>query len=128
MDLWVREARLFKYGSGTGSNFSRLRGEGEKLSGGGRSSGLMSFLKIGDRAAGAIKSGGTTRRSHDGTVSSSTFFRREATPALRKYFCARTSEATCDQNSGTSTFSSRNTTEPSGLRISLVVSRKSMAA
>src|SRR5260221_2405378 len=61
MDLWVREARLFKYGSGTGSNFSRLRGEGEKLSGGGRSSGLMSFLKIGDRAAGAIKSGGTTR-------------------------------------------------------------------
>ncbi|MGL5117394.1 MAG: vitamin B12-dependent ribonucleotide reductase, partial [Beijerinckiaceae bacterium] len=53
----------FKYGSGTGSNFSRLRGEGEKLSGGGRSSGLMSFLKIGDRAAGAIKSGGTTRRA-----------------------------------------------------------------
>ncbi len=63
MDLWVREARLFKYGSGTGSNFSKLRGEGEKLSGGGRSSGLMSFLKIGDRAAGAIKSGGTTRRA-----------------------------------------------------------------
>ena len=63
MDLWVREARLFKYGSGTGSNFSLLRGEGEKLSGGGRSSGLMSFLKIGDRAAGAIKSGGTTRRA-----------------------------------------------------------------
>ena len=63
MDLWVREARLFKYGSGTGSNFSRLRGEGEKLSGGGRSCGLMSFLKIGDRAAGAIKSGGTTRRA-----------------------------------------------------------------
>ena len=63
MDLWVREARLFKYGSGTGSNFSQLRGEGEKLSGGGRSSGLMSFLKIGDRAAGAIKSGGTTRRA-----------------------------------------------------------------
>src|ERR1700674_826515 len=63
MDLWVREARLFKYGSGTGSNFSRLRGEGEKLSGGGRSSGLMSFLKSGDRAAGAIKSGGTTRRA-----------------------------------------------------------------
>ena len=63
MDLWVREARLFKYGSGTGSNFSSLRGEGEKLSGGGRSSGLMSFLKIGDRAAGAIKSGGTTRRA-----------------------------------------------------------------
>ncbi len=63
MDLWVREARLFKYGSGTGSNFSRLRGEGERLSGGGKSSGLMSFLKIGDRAAGAIKSGGTTRRA-----------------------------------------------------------------
>src|SRR5213083_2839282 len=63
MDLWVREARLFKYGSGTGSNFSRLRGDGEKLSGGGRSSGLMSFLMIGDRAAGAIKSGGTTRRA-----------------------------------------------------------------
>ena len=63
MDLWVREARLFKYGSGTGSNFSKLRGEGEKLSGGGKSSGLMSFLKIGDRAAGAIKSGGTTRRA-----------------------------------------------------------------
>ncbi|HEY8066164.1 MAG TPA: vitamin B12-dependent ribonucleotide reductase [Methylosinus sp.] len=63
MDLWVREARLFKYGSGTGSNFSKLRGEKEKLSGGGSSSGLMSFLKIGDRAAGAIKSGGTTRRA-----------------------------------------------------------------
>jgi ribonucleoside-diphosphate reductase alpha chain len=63
MDLWVREARLFKYGSGTGSNFSMLRGEGERLAGGGRSSGLMSFLKIGDRAAGAIKSGGTTRRA-----------------------------------------------------------------
>ncbi len=63
MDLWVREARLFKYGSGTGSNFSSLRGENEKLGGGGKSSGLMSFLKIGDRAAGAIKSGGTTRRA-----------------------------------------------------------------
>ncbi len=63
MDLWEREARLFKYGSGTGSNFSDLRGGGEKLSGGGKSSGLMSFLKIGDRAAGAIKSGGTTRRA-----------------------------------------------------------------
>jgi ribonucleoside-diphosphate reductase alpha chain len=63
MDLWVREARLFKYGSGTGSNFSDLRGAGERLSGGGKSSGLMSFLKIGDRAAGAIKSGGTTRRA-----------------------------------------------------------------
>ncbi len=63
MDLWVREARLFKYGSGTGTNFSSLRGAKEKLSGGGKSSGLMSFLKIGDRAAGAIKSGGTTRRA-----------------------------------------------------------------
>jgi len=63
MDLWVREARLFKYGSGTGSNFSELRGSKESLSGGGRSSGLMSFLKIGDRSAGAIKSGGTTRRA-----------------------------------------------------------------
>jgi ribonucleoside-diphosphate reductase alpha chain len=63
MDLWVREARLFKYGSGTGTNFSSLRGDGEKLSGGGKSSGLMGFLKIGDRAAGAIKSGGTTRRA-----------------------------------------------------------------
>ncbi|GAB4570976.1 MAG: vitamin B12-dependent ribonucleotide reductase [Rhodothalassiaceae bacterium] len=63
MDLWTREARLFKYGSGTGTNFSNLRAEGEKLSGGGKSSGLMSFLKIGDRAAGAIKSGGTTRRA-----------------------------------------------------------------
>jgi ribonucleoside-diphosphate reductase alpha chain len=63
MDLWTREARLFKYGSGTGSNFSKIRGENEPLSGGGKSSGLMSFLKIGDRAAGAIKSGGTTRRA-----------------------------------------------------------------
>jgi ribonucleoside-diphosphate reductase alpha chain len=63
MDLWVREARLFKYGSGTGTNFSTLRAENEPLSGGGRSSGVMSFLKIGDRAAGAIKSGGTTRRA-----------------------------------------------------------------
>lgn len=63
MDLWTREARLFKFGSGTGSNFSNLRGVDEPLSGGGRSSGLMSFLKIGDRAAGAIKSGGTTRRA-----------------------------------------------------------------
>ncbi|CUH52975.1 vitamin B12-dependent ribonucleotide reductase [Shimia marina] len=63
MDLWVREARLFKYGSGTGTNFSSLRAEGESLSGGGQSSGLMGFLKIGDRAAGAIKSGGTTRRA-----------------------------------------------------------------
>src|SRR5262249_3218084 len=63
MDFWVREARIFKYGSGSGANFSALRGEGEPLSGGGKSSGLMSFLKIGDRAAGAIKSGGTTRRA-----------------------------------------------------------------
>nr|WP_231633158.1 vitamin B12-dependent ribonucleotide reductase [Numidum massiliense] len=63
MDLWVREARLFKYGSGTGTNFSNIRGKGEPLSGGGSSSGLLSFLKIGDRAAGAIKSGGTTRRA-----------------------------------------------------------------
>ncbi|MFM7261858.1 MAG: adenosylcobalamin-dependent ribonucleoside-diphosphate reductase, partial [bacterium] len=63
MDLWTREARLFKYGSGTGTNFSQCRGENEPLSGGGKSSGLMSFLKIGDRAAGAIKSGGTTRRA-----------------------------------------------------------------
>ncbi|HQY88946.1 MAG TPA: hypothetical protein PK402_09815, partial [Tepidisphaeraceae bacterium] len=63
MDLWTREARLFKYGSGTGSNFSKVRSDNENLAGGGRSSGLMSFLKIGDRAAGAIKSGGTTRRA-----------------------------------------------------------------
>ncbi|HSQ36680.1 MAG TPA: vitamin B12-dependent ribonucleotide reductase [Acidimicrobiia bacterium] len=63
MDLWVREARLFKFGAGTGTNFSRIRAENEPLSGGGRSSGVMSFLKIGDRAAGAIKSGGTTRRA-----------------------------------------------------------------
>ncbi len=63
MDLWLREARLFKYGSGTGTNFSAIRGEGEPLSGGGQSSGLLSFLKVGDRAAGAIKSGGTTRRA-----------------------------------------------------------------
>lgn len=63
MDLWVREARIFKYGSGVGTNYSKLRGDNEKLAGGGYSSGLMSFLKIGDRAAGAIKSGGTTRRA-----------------------------------------------------------------
>jgi len=63
MDLWTREARLFKYGSGTGTNFSNVRGKDEPLSGGGKSSGLMSFLKIGDKAAGAIKSGGTTRRA-----------------------------------------------------------------
>ncbi|MCG8443823.1 MAG: hypothetical protein MI723_18640, partial [Caulobacterales bacterium] len=63
MDLWLRETRLFKYGSGTGSNFSAVRGAGEPLSGGGSSSGLISFLKVGDRAAGAVKSGGTTRRA-----------------------------------------------------------------
>ena len=63
MDLWVREARIFKFGSGAGSNFSSIRAENEQLSGGGKSSGVMSFLKIGDRAAGAIKSGGTTRRA-----------------------------------------------------------------
>jgi len=63
MDLWTREARIFKYGSGVGTNFSRIRGENEPLSGGGKSSGLMSFLKVGDRSAGAIKSGGTTRRA-----------------------------------------------------------------
>jgi ribonucleoside-diphosphate reductase alpha chain len=63
MDLWVREARIFKYGSGVGTNFSSIRGANENLSGGGHSSGLMSFLKVGDRAAGAIKSGGTTRRA-----------------------------------------------------------------
>src|SRR5678809_1035887 len=63
MDLWVREARIFKYGFGVGTNYSNIRGEGEKLSCGSTSSGLMSFLKIGDRAAGAIKSGGTTRRA-----------------------------------------------------------------
>lgn len=63
MDLLVREARIFKYGSGVGTNYSSIRGERETLSGGGNSSGLMSFLKIGDRAAGAIKSGGTTRRA-----------------------------------------------------------------
>jgi ribonucleoside-diphosphate reductase alpha chain len=62
-DLAVREARIFKYGSGTGSNFSSLRGRGEPLSGGGTSSGLMSFLKLFDAGAGAIKSGGTTRRA-----------------------------------------------------------------
>lgn len=61
--LLQREARIFKYGSGTGSNFSKLRGRGEKLTGGGTSSGLMSFLKIFDTAAGSIKSGGTTRRA-----------------------------------------------------------------
>jgi ribonucleoside-diphosphate reductase alpha chain len=63
MDLWTREARIFKYGSGVGTNFSRIRAENERLSGGGKSSGLMSFLRVGDRSAGAIKSGGTTRRA-----------------------------------------------------------------
>ena len=71
---------------------------------------------------------GTERHSQDGTVSSSTFFSFAATPAFRKYFCASTSEATCDQNWGTSTFSSRNTIEPSGLRISDVVNLKSIPA
>lgn len=63
MDLWINEARLFKFGSGTGTNFSKIRGAGEALSGGGYSSGLMSFLRIGDVAGGSIKSGGTTRRA-----------------------------------------------------------------
>ncbi|MEO0697207.1 MAG: vitamin B12-dependent ribonucleotide reductase [Pseudomonadota bacterium] len=63
MDLWKREALLFKFGSGTGTNFSNLRGAGEPLSGGGFSSGLLSFLKVGDSAAGAVKSGGVTRRA-----------------------------------------------------------------
>lgn len=63
MDLWAREARLFKFGSGTGTNFSNLRAADEPLESGGKSSGLMSFLNIGDSAAGAIKSGGTTRRA-----------------------------------------------------------------
>lgn len=62
-DTVVTETRLFKHGSGTGSNFSNIRAEGEKLFGGGRSSGLLSFLKVLDRNAGAIKSGGTTRRA-----------------------------------------------------------------
>jgi len=71
---------------------------------------------------------GAERHSQDGMVGSSTFLRRAGTPALRKYFCASTSAATCDQNSGTSTFSALNTTEPSGLRISLVVRRNAMSA
>ncbi len=62
-ELVKNEARLFKYGSGTGTNFSKLRGKQEKLSGGGTSSGLMSFLEVLDRGAGATKSGGTTRRA-----------------------------------------------------------------
>src|SRR6516164_10011410 len=71
---------------------------------------------------------GTERHSHEGTVSSSTFFSRAATPALRKYFCASTSEATCDQSAGTSTFSRRKTTDPSGFLISDVVNLKSIPA
>ncbi len=63
MGLITKEARVFKFGSGSGSNFSKIRGKGEKLAGGGESSGLLSFLKINDKAAGAIKSGGTTRRA-----------------------------------------------------------------
>jgi ribonucleoside-diphosphate reductase alpha chain len=63
MDLVAKEARLFKGGSGTGTNFSRIRGAGEPLSSGGKSSGLISFLKILDANAGSIKSGGTTRRA-----------------------------------------------------------------
>lgn len=62
-DLAKNEARIFKYGSGTGTNFSKIRGEMEKLAGGGTSSGLMSFLEVLDRGAGATKSGGTTRRA-----------------------------------------------------------------
>ena len=62
-DQFVTETKLFKGGSGTGTNFSTIRAKGEKLSGGGSSSGLMSFLKALDRNAGAIKSGGTTRRA-----------------------------------------------------------------
>ena len=79
-------------------------------------------------SAPSASSSATERHRKDGTVSSSTFFRRAGTPALRKYFCARTSEATCDQNSGTSTLSAWNTTEPSGLRISLVVRRNAISA
>ena len=71
---------------------------------------------------------GTERHSHDGTSFSSTRFSRAGTPALRKYFCASTSDATWLQASGTSMFSRRNTTDPSGLRISLVAARKAIAA
>jgi ribonucleoside-diphosphate reductase alpha chain len=63
LDMVIREARIFKYGSGSGINFSTLRAEGEPLSGGGKSSGVMSFLKIFDTNAGSVKSGGTTRRA-----------------------------------------------------------------
>ena len=79
-------------------------------------------------SAASAASSATERHRKEGTEFSSTFFRRAGTPALRKYFCASTSEATCDQKSGTSTLSSLNTTEPSGLRISVVVSRNSMSA
>ena len=79
-------------------------------------------------SAASAASSGAERHSQDGTVSSSTFFSRAGTPALRKYFCASTSAATCDQAVGTSTSSARNTTEPSGLRISLAVSRNAMSA
>ena len=79
-------------------------------------------------SAASACSSATLRHSQEGTVSSSTFFRRAGTPALRKYFCASTSEATCDQCSGTSTSSAWKTTEPSGLRISLMVRRKAMSA
>jgi hypothetical protein len=73
-------------------------------------------------------SSGVERHSHEGTVSSSTFFSRAGTPALRKYFWASTSAATCDQKLGTSTSAAWNTTEPSGLRISLSVNRNAMSA
>lgn len=63
MDLVQREARVFKFGGGSGSNFSAIRGKGEPLAGGGTSSGLLSFLRVGDTSAGSIKSGGTTRRA-----------------------------------------------------------------
>jgi ribonucleotide reductase alpha subunit len=63
LSLYTREATVFKYGSGSGTNFSDLRGKGEALSGGGTSSGLLSWLVGSDRIAGAIKSGGTTRRA-----------------------------------------------------------------
>ena len=79
-------------------------------------------------SAASASSSATERHRNDGTVSSSTFFKRAGTPALRKYFCASTSAATWDQNSGTSTSSGLNTTEPSGLRISEVVKRNSMSA
>ena len=79
-------------------------------------------------SAASAASSGTERHSQEGTVSSSTFLSRAGTPALRKYFCASTSAATCDQSLGTSTLSAWNTTEPSGLRISLAVSLNAMSA